>query len=85
MTKDAAQRRSWTFYEAINIGMANQHTDTREKRESENVVDIHLHIGGKGNSSPCKMSKRFISSPAYLYMVVRSGIPLHKLLEDHDG
>jgi predicted TIM-barrel fold metal-dependent hydrolase len=52
---------------------------------NKNVIDIHLHIGGKGNSSPCKMSKRFLSSPAYLYMVVRSGIPLHKLLEDHDG
>ncbi len=52
---------------------------------SKKVIDIHLHIGGKGNSSPCKMSKRFLSSPAYLYMVVRSGIPLHKLLEDHDG
>jgi len=30
------------------------------------------------------MSKRFLSSPAYLYMVVRSGIPLRELLEDHD-
>jgi predicted TIM-barrel fold metal-dependent hydrolase len=52
---------------------------------NEKVIDIHVHIGGKGNSSPCKMSKRFLSSPAYLYMVVRSGIPLKKLLEDHDG
>ena len=52
---------------------------------NKQVIDVHMHIGGKGNSSPCKMSKRFLSSPAYLYMVVRSGIPLHKLLEDHDG
>lgn len=51
---------------------------------NDKVIDIHMHIGGKGNSSPCKMSKRFLSSPAYLYMVVRSGIPLRELLEDHD-
>jgi predicted TIM-barrel fold metal-dependent hydrolase len=50
----------------------------------EKVIDIHIHIGGKGNSSPCKMSLKFLTSPAYLYMVVRSGIPLDELLEDHD-
>ena len=31
------------------------------------------------------MSKKFLTSPAYLYMVVRSGIPLEKLWKDHDG
>jgi hypothetical protein len=51
---------------------------------NKKVIDVHLHIGGKGNSSPCRMSKRFLSSPAYQYMVVRSGIPLRELLEDHD-
>ena len=64
--------------------MADQNRNINEKRMNKKIIDIHLHIGGKGNSSPCKMSKRFLSSPAYLYMVVRSGIPLHKLLEDHD-
>jgi len=49
------------------------------------VIDIHMHLGGKGNSSPCKMSKEFLKSPAYLYMVIRSGIPLEEILEDHDG
>jgi predicted TIM-barrel fold metal-dependent hydrolase len=53
-------------------------------RMNKKVIDIHMHIGGKGNSSPCKMSRRFLSSPAYLYMVVRSGIPLRDLLKDHD-
>lgn len=51
---------------------------------NKRVIDVHMHIGGKGNSSPCKMSKKFLSSPAYLYMVVRSGIPLRDLIEDHD-
>ena len=67
------------------IGIADGNRNGEEKRMSKKVIDIHLHIGGKGNSSPCKMSKRFLCSPAYLYMVVRSGIPFHKLLEDHDG
>jgi len=30
------------------------------------------------------MSKKFLLSPAYLYMVVRSGISIKELLEDHD-
>ncbi len=50
----------------------------------DKVIDVHLHIGGIGNSSPCKMSKKFLLSPAYLYMVVRSGISLDKLSKDHD-
>lgn len=48
------------------------------------IIDIHLHIGGMGNSSPCRMSKKFLSSPAYLYMVLRSRIPVDKLFKDHD-
>jgi len=59
--------------------MGNQPASVPKK-----VIDIHLHIGGKGNSSPCKMSKKFLLSPAYLYMVVRSGISLKELLRDHD-
>jgi len=51
---------------------------------ADQVIDIHIHIGGKGNSSPCKMSETFLRSPAYFYMVVRSGIPLAMILEDHD-
>lgn len=64
--------------------MADPNRDIDKTAMSDSVIDIHLHIGGKGNSSPCKMSRKFLSSPAYLYMVVRSGIPLRKLLEDHD-
>lgn len=51
---------------------------------ADQVIDVHIHVGGKGNSSPCKMSETFLRSPAYLYMVVRSGIPLAVILEDHD-
>lgn len=56
----------------------------KEAGPNKRVIDIHLHIGGKGNSSPCRMSKRFLSSPAYFYMVVRSGISWIDLLKDHD-
>jgi uncharacterized protein len=48
------------------------------------VVDIHIHVGGKGNSSPCRMSRKFLSSLAYVYMVVRSGINPLNLVKDHD-
>jgi len=65
--------------------MADQNTNVKENRIQNKVIDIHLHIGGIGNSSPCWMSKKMRTSPAYLYMVVRSGIPLDKLWEDHDG
>jgi predicted TIM-barrel fold metal-dependent hydrolase len=65
-------------------GTAGQDKHGDEKSMNRKVIDVHMHIGGKGNSSPCKMSKRFLSSPAYLYMVVRSGISLRRLLEDHD-
>lgn len=51
---------------------------------ADQVIDVHIHIGGKGNSSPCKMSETFLRSPAYLYTVVRSGISLAAILEDHD-
>ncbi len=54
------------------------------RKMDKKVIDLHMHVGGRGNSTPCKMSRRFVSSPAYLYMVVRSGIPLRDLLEDHD-
>jgi len=63
----------------------NQNIKLRENRMKHKVIDIHLHIGGIGNSSPCKMSKKFLTSPAYLYMVIRSGIPLDQILKDHDG
>jgi hypothetical protein len=39
----------------------------KEGGPNKRVIDIHPHIGGKGNSSPCKMSKRFLYSPAYFY------------------
>lgn len=48
------------------------------------IVDLHIHIGGRGNSTPCYMSPQFLRSVAYLYMVLRSGIPLPALLRDHD-
>jgi predicted TIM-barrel fold metal-dependent hydrolase len=66
-------------------------TMERQKRNHEpyhvrdKVIDIHLHIGGKGNSSPCKMSKKFLHSASYLYMVARSGISLRELSRDHDA
>jgi predicted TIM-barrel fold metal-dependent hydrolase len=57
----------------------NEPSNVRDK-----VVDIHLHIAGIGNSSPCKMSKRFLHSASYLYMLARSGISLLELSKDHD-
>ena len=48
------------------------------------VIDIHIHIGGKGNSTSCTMSPQFLRSAAYMYMVARSGIPLIDLMRDHD-
>jgi predicted TIM-barrel fold metal-dependent hydrolase len=62
----------------------SQNRNNEQSCFRDKVIDIHLHIGGKGNSSPCKMSNKFLLSPAYLYMVVRSGIPLDELLRDHD-
>jgi predicted TIM-barrel fold metal-dependent hydrolase len=64
--------------------MESQNRNNEQSSVRDKVIDIHLHIGGKGNSSPCKMSKKFLLSPAYLYMVVRSGISLEKLSRDHD-
>jgi predicted TIM-barrel fold metal-dependent hydrolase len=67
-------------------GMTMESQPKKNKQSSlqDKVIDVHLHIGGKGNSSPCKMSKKFLLSPAYLYMVVRSGISLDELSRDHD-
>jgi hypothetical protein len=39
----------------------------KEGGPNKRVIDIDLHIDGKGNSSPCKMSERFLDSPAYFY------------------
>jgi len=64
--------------------MEDQNGKSEQSGLRNKVIDIHLHIGGIGNSSPCKMSKKFLLSPAYLYMVVRSGISLKELLKDHD-
>jgi len=64
--------------------MESQNRNNEQSSSRDKVIDIHLHIGGKGNSSPCKMSKKFLLSPAYLYMVVRSGISLNELSRDHD-
>jgi predicted TIM-barrel fold metal-dependent hydrolase len=64
--------------------MEGQNRNSERPSISGKVIDIHLHIGGIGNSSPCKMSKKFLLSPAYLYMVVRSGISIKELFEDHD-
>ena len=44
----------------------NQNIKLRENWMKHKVIDIHLHIGGIGNSSPCKMSKKFLTSPAFL-------------------
>ena len=64
--------------------MESQNRNNQQASVQSKVIDIHLHIGGLGNSSPCKMSKKFLLSPAYLYMVLRSGISIKELLEDHD-
>ncbi len=61
-----------------------QHRRNEQPSVRDKVIDVHLHIGGIGNSSPCRMSKKFLLSPAYLYMVVRSGISLDRLSKDHD-
>ncbi len=65
-------------------GTVDRHGKKEQSNIRDKVIDVHLHIGGIGNSSPCKMSKKFLFSPAYLYMAVRSGIPLDKLSKDHD-
>lgn len=65
--------------------MEGQNRNSEQPSVRDRVIDIHLHIGGKGNSSPCIMTNKFLLSPAYLYMVVRSGISLTELLKDHDA
>jgi predicted TIM-barrel fold metal-dependent hydrolase len=64
--------------------MEGQDRNNEQSGVRDKVIDIHLHIGGKGNSSPCKMSRKFLHSASYLYMVVRSGISLKELSRDHD-
>ncbi len=44
----------------------NEPTSVRGK-----VIDLHLHIGGKGNSSSCKTSKKFLFSCAYPCVALR--------------
>ena len=64
--------------------MESQNRNNEQSRFRDKVIDIHLHIGGIGNSSPCKMSDKFLYSLAYFYMVIRSGISSDELLRDHD-
>ncbi len=62
----------------------SQNRNNEKPSVRNKVIDIHLHMGGIGNSSPCKMSKRFLHSASYLYMLARSGISLLELSRDHD-